>query len=68
MVNIHVLGKTCSVCGVTHEIEVRAEDFRRWKRTDNIQDVFPYLSADDRELLISGICGSCFDDMFGEEE
>jgi len=29
-----------------------------------IQDHFPQLNADQRELLLSGICGTCFDNMF----
>ena len=33
-----------------------------------IQNAMPNLSADDRELLISGICGPCFDKMFPPEE
>jgi hypothetical protein len=32
-----------------------------------IQDHFPHLTDDERELIISGTCGSCFDDMFGEK-
>jgi hypothetical protein len=31
---------------------------------DFIQDLMPYLSAAERELLISKTCGSCFDKLF----
>jgi len=27
----------------------------------------PYLSDNEREVLISGVCGTCFDDMFGPQ-
>jgi hypothetical protein len=31
-----------------------------------IQDILPDWSADDRELLVSGICGRCYDAIFKE--
>lgn len=36
----------------------------------NIQRAMPRVPAAERELLISGTCGSCFDEMFppGEED
>ena len=39
-------------------------DYEAWENGKLIQDVMPYLSADEREVLISGICGPCFDKMF----
>lgn len=32
------------------------------------QDAFPSMSPGDRELLISGTCGPCFEAMFPPEE
>jgi hypothetical protein len=49
-------------------IEAPDEAVERWQSGDYIQDALPMLSADERELLISGICGHCFDTMFCEEE
>lgn len=60
--------KTCLKCGVTHEIKIASGDYIRWKRGAHIQFVAPYLSEDQRELLISGICGTCFEEMFAEDE
>ena len=37
-------------------------------QTDLIQRIFPEISPDKRELLISGICGECFDDMMYDDE
>ena len=59
----------CPFCGHAHEIEVNEADYDDWK--DGIllaQDAFPYLSADERETLISGICGECWDNLFGMPE
>ena len=58
----------CRTCGDTHILMVNAQDKKRWMEGELIQDAMPYLSADERELLISGTCVTCFDKMFGSEE
>lgn len=58
---------TCNVCGKTHTLEVKAEDWQEWNepnREREFQEIFPYLVPDERVLLTSGICGRCFDRMF----
>ena len=46
---------------------VSNHDLKRWEDGELIQDAMPYLSAGERELLISGVCGKCFDKMFEED-
>jgi hypothetical protein len=46
---------------------VDPEDLKRWEGGELIQNAMPYVSAGDRELMISGTCGPCFDEMFGDE-
>ena len=60
---------TCPICHKKHFVEVDFDDYRRWK-TENIyvQDAFPYLNDDDRELLMSGICKKCWEENIQEEE
>ena len=58
----------CRTCGDTHILMVNAQDKKRWMEGELIQDAMPYLTPDERELLISGTCGTCFDKMFGSEE
>ena len=60
--------KTCRVCETQHTVFVNITDYADWKLGKYIQDAMYYLSADERELLISGTCGDCFDKMFGGEE
>jgi hypothetical protein len=48
-------------CHEVFTIRVAEADFQRW---NTIQNAMPYLGASDRELLISGTCGTCFDEMF----
>ena len=57
---------TCPFCGKDHEIEVWESDYLAWEVGDVLaQDAFFYLSADEREMLISGICPSCWEKTFG---
>lgn len=62
------LTTTCPFCGQTHEVLVYEDDFFAWQGGKCAQDAFPYLSANERELLISGICPTCWDKMFGFED
>lgn len=58
----------CPFCGTETEIAVSASDYFYWQEGKLAQDAFPYLSADERETLISGICPSCWKSMFPPEE
>ena len=57
---------TCRACRDNQQIHVFPDDVADWQNGKLIQDAMPYLSADERELIISGTCGKCFDEMFGE--
>ena len=57
----------CPFCGKANEIEVNEMDYLDWQDGALVQDAFPYLSANEREALISGICPKCWADTFGEE-
>ena len=65
---IKLFEKSCIKCGAMHDIVADPDDFAAWAKGTLIQDAMPYMSADERELLISSICGLCFDMMFGEGE
>jgi len=58
----------CPFCGHAHEVEVNEADYLDWQDGVLAQDAFPYLSADEREMLISGIDSECWEKMFGGEE
>ena len=53
----------CKNCGKTFKIRVYPEDIEKYQNGELIQNAFPYLSAEDRELIISGICPTCWDKM-----
>ena len=56
----------CTMCENEHVITVDAPELFRYNRGAHMQDAFPHLTPDERELLISGICGSCYDNLFGD--
>ena len=63
-----VVKGNCPCCKAAWSLTVPRAGFMAWKAGTYIQDAFPHLPPADRELLISGTCGQCFDDMFGGEE
>ena len=58
----------CPFCGHANEVAVNEADYWDWQDGELVQNAFPYLSADEREMLISGICPTCWEKTFGEEE
>lgn len=59
---------TCPICATTTFIPVKSQDWLDYVNGKLAQDAFPYLSADDREMIISGICPDCWNSMFGGED
>lgn len=56
----------CVQCGQEFSVYLSPKDMHDWLAGSGyIQDLMPYLSPAERELLISGTCGPCFDSMFG---
>ena len=60
--------RNCPRCNKRQEVTAEQQDFIDWQSGKKlIQQAFPYLSAGQREMLITGICDACWDKMFGEE-
>lgn len=55
----------CPVCGKTEIVVAPFEGYTAWNSGVPIQEALPCLSADERELLLSGICPTCWDKLFG---
>ena len=53
------LETVCPFCGVVNFITVNKDDYDAWRNGELVQNAFPYLDADEREMLISGICPDC---------
>ena len=54
----------CPFCGKTQNVVVETADYVDFRKRKHAQDAFPYLSASERELLISGLCAECWNFMF----
>jgi hypothetical protein len=72
-----ILEQTCHLCNQPSEIELDDELWACWRdglanhkpaATHGVQVIFAHLSADDRELIISGTHPECWDKMFGQAD
>ena len=64
-----VVGIQCPFCGKTFLLlKVSNVGLGRYAAGEYVDRAFPELSADDREMFISGICASCFPKPPDEEE
>ena len=63
--NAIYVSRECPICGKYHEVLVYEDDYEAWVNGDLLaQEAFPYLTASEREILISGICPVCWVHMF----
>ena len=60
--------KPCMQCGNSSELTVPAEGLAEWTAGAFVQHAFPTLSADEREMLISGTHPTCWDQMFPPDQ
>jgi hypothetical protein len=58
-----VIEIVCGRCQKDFEVPATDEQLKRWRGGELIQRAMPNLTADERELLISGYCGRCFDEI-----
>lgn len=56
----------CPICHEEHSVYVEKADYYRWLRGAHVQNAFSYLNASEREILISGTCPECWDNLFKE--
>ncbi|MDI6789938.1 MAG: hypothetical protein QME44_04515 [Thermodesulfobacteriota bacterium] len=59
----------CLKCKKGYTLTGNASGLYRWNQREGlVQKIFPYLTADERELLVSQICGPCFVKIFSGGE
>ncbi len=54
----------CRQCHKWTTLAFTIQQEQAWREGQYIQNVAPELTPDERELLISGTCGPCFDSLF----
>lgn len=58
---------TCRCCKETTTLMVDLLAYTEWQEGKLIQDAFPTMSIDDRELMVSRTCGKCWILIHGNE-
>lgn len=62
----------CRLCGKKHTLLVNRDDWDVFNNPKGkrplVQQIFPYLSPNERELLISGTCDECWAKMFPPDD
>lgn len=58
----------CPRCGEVSEMEIDTFAHRRWLAGVHLQEAFPDLNADDREMIKYGYHPLCWDLDMGPEE
>lgn len=52
---------TCPMCGKSTVITVTKTQYERYQNGELIQNCFPEMKPEIREMLITGICPECWD-------
>lgn len=69
MNNPVTITENCRVTGEIYSVTVDSGDLERYKNGEGlIQNIFPYLSAGDREFIKTGISPKGWEIMFANEE
>lgn len=55
------------MCGQTSILELDPVKVDRWQSGEFVQVVWPEMTPDERELLISGTHPACWEELFPEE-
>lgn len=59
----------CRYCNKNFDVDVGDDDYNDWKNGKGyIEDLLPYLTKGQRELLISNTCDECWEGLFGLED
>ena len=61
--------RQCKITGEEYSVQMMTDDFIAW-RDDGVlvQDALPYLSAEEREFLVSGINPTEWSELYDEDE
>ena len=64
-----IVKKNCIYCKKEASIEVDETAYLAWQNKEgHLINLMPKLTIEEREMLISGTCGECFDEMCNDDE
>jgi hypothetical protein len=56
---------TCKHCEIEYDVSIKQEDYDEWRDMNGyLHTLTEYLSAGDRELLISQTCDDCWNKLY----
>jgi hypothetical protein len=60
----------CVYCNKVYRVKgIKSSDYHSWKKELGlIEDLMPYLSSADRELLLSSTCDECWKSLYVNDE
>ena len=58
----------CIKCKSEHTVSLNGSDLYQYNQGKYIQEAFPYISQDMREMMMSGICDTCWQITFPPED
>lgn len=59
----------CRHCRESYIVPISEQEYLNWiKKGTFVQDEFPELDSNERELLISQTCGNCWNKIFNTDE
>lgn len=64
---VEVACRPCVVCGKASIMTVDKAGYEAWQSGTHIQYAFPEMSADEREILISGTHPECWEILWKED-
>lgn len=65
---ISIATPACPRCGAPSTVKVTPEELERLRSGELIQNALPKMSADQRELLMTGFHPACWDKTFKVDE
>lgn len=66
--NLIIVEVTCHHCNQSHYVEMSKSQYKRVVNgKENLLDILPNVDPEDREILVSGTCGNCWDMLLGIE-
>lgn len=68
MTMLEVETPACLGCGQSTWFSMSQAQYNAWKQGEHVQLIFPDWSPEDREMLISGTCPDCWEEMWAEME
>lgn len=70
MFPLRTVVRTSQLTGKVSEMQMRFDltDYTNWQNGTVIQNALPYLNAEEREFLLTGITPDEWEDTYGEED